>query len=822
MKTTRRTLLKGAAGAAAAMVWRPASILRLSPAEAATGWTWHESILDAMGGTVTAWYDDASGQWFLGADIGGRQRVNVATDGIIHAYNAGTGVNDGGAGAPATVKAAAMRGDGRKLIAACGTAGTGNMSRRLLGDAGWFITASDIGLAVDGPIADPRAVGSKRVAIDGTNVYAGVIRNSDKKMGLARSLDDGATWPVSGRFGFMPTQSGNPAGDRRYTSLHVATAPTNADVLYATASVEPFGNPQNAVGDARSAGVFVILGASTTTPSWRRIDTAQTFKGAQSAVLIRELGQDVLYVVVSTRDTVANQGVWRAVIGNPGSSTWAPGQVAWSKISNGLSGSDNFVVITGRRNAADTRTQLIVGNTNPSQVLAGTNPGSGKPFLATHYRTLDASAPIVPWDPITAGSNVHTTVFGTGGVGQPPAEDWVLFHVDAAVAEASIGGSGYTSFDLSVGGVGDHDVVASGKSGFWLTQNPWDQDPRAVAWYPLVQGDGGVSSNQVAVHPTDPLKVIMSDIDRSAFTWATGGVGQPRCHEPAISDGANGTTQVFCWFVKPDGTVIGGREGNAYLRNSNPWAAGGGTWTKDAVTSTTAAANVMGVAELADSTGATVRLAAATGNSGIHRRVGTTSWRLVLGTPVSKNDEIFFYVVGQTVYVQLANGVFRSIDAGLNWQSIFPRSTSGGFSLYGRLAQDSSDPHRLYVSFGPADGLWIVVNANDGALSASGGTVSGTIHATRSTQSGVLSASSSCGAMAVDSSTGDVVVTLVADDPNGPDILLSSARGASGSWMSIADTNYRESAVLPLDVAKAGSRTYVGTAGQGVYVGTSP
>ncbi|HET8709170.1 MAG TPA: hypothetical protein VFL85_02715, partial [Candidatus Saccharimonadales bacterium] len=510
-------------------------------------WQWHGSALDSTGGNMTTNYDGTT--WYTGVDIAGVARLTSLAEGTVVQWQQGRGIKSGNLDVQSG-KVAAMTSNGTTAWALGGVAPGGGAihSRDIAGGGIWQMETANYFGDVSGPIGVGRPTGHRRIYHDtATNaVYVCCQRASDYNGGIARKVGSGSFTDFDAANGFTI--------GRMYRAVVGSTAGF-PDTLYACAN--------SAIGDASSTGykpcVAIYTSASTSTPHFMRLDTIGTgnpggLLDAQDMICINENDQDALYVLVGEGDSV-NGGLWRCTIqGDPTSSSWQSSPaLTWTKLNNSvLAPAHSYRTLTGQR--VGSATYIMVGN-NPSSgsvpSLSGTIPNQTSKFVAAVYRSLNAHTDTPAWEAITDLANIapggsYYPTFGTVD------EVWVQLtgSQGASSNKSVLGGSSWNAYDMDIDPA-NQTIVVAGKSGSWITQNPWAATAASVKWQQFSNSTGGVINTAIYIHPSDNTKWTMTDVDRAGYYNLNGGLGQMHGIEKAF-----GTT-CHANFIRQGGSAPG-------------------------------------------------------------------------------------------------------------------------------------------------------------------------------------------------------------------------------------------------------------------------
>lgn len=780
-------------------------------------WKWHGSALDSTGGNMNCCYDGTT--WFTAVDIGGVARLNPAT-GELPQWQQGRGRLGTNLNAQSG-KCASMTSDGVTAWSLGGVMPGGGaiQSRDIAGGGIWQNETTDYAGDVSGAIADGlRPTGHRRILNDTDKgaVYVCAQRTSDSRGGIARKVGAGA-------FADFDPANGHTIG-RMWRSL-VKSAVGRSDVIYGCANHD--------TGDGTAVGnkpcVAVYTNASTGSPGFKRLDNIGTgnpggLLDPNDMICINEGGSDVLYVIVGEADT-SNGGVWRCKItGDPTSPGWqTTPTLVWTELNGAtLAAAHQYRVITGQR--VGSATYLMVGN-NPAgggtaPALSGTFPIAGGKFVGAVYRTLDGHTATPTWEAVCDAANVapggaYLPVFGTVD------ETWV--QLTGAQSNSSnkcaIGGSSWGPYDVDIDPANQH-VVFAGKSGSWISQNPWAAPASNVRWRSFSNSTGGIINHQIMVHPTDNLKWTMTDTDRSGYYNLVGGLGQMHGIQANISgssksnwinqEGANAGR----WLLGSDAGVI--RVCDNWATTTDPDVAP--TFTNDNVTGFSGELNA--VAEWAYG-GTTYRVAV--GSSGhIYVKSGAT-WAdsANLGSFYGKDCTIianqgsmdFWVLEGKTGLWYFPD--VRAVTTGSTVSVLPVTVTASDGDFCGSVAQDPVARTTLYCTFGNGlTGVWKLVGADNLTANASGTKTGGSGTISRMT-GGDMKVGTKAGPISCDPANGHMVVA-VPGYSGVPDMIHYDGT----TWASIADDTYREVGMLPLSVALRGDRIYVGQFNAGVAFAT--
>lgn len=781
-----------------------------------TSWNWNGSALDSTGGNMNTVYDGTT--WYTGVDIAGIARLDSMSSGKLAQWQQGRGITSSGALQGRNGKCAAMTSNGTTAWALTGVdPGGGAIQKRTIASGGiWNIVSTNYYGDVSGPIANGRPTGHRRIYEDTTKnaVYICCQRSSDGNGGIAYSVGGGT-------FADFDASNGFSIG-RMYRAI-VGSAVGFSDTIYACAD--------NATGDTASKGnapaVVLYTKASTGSPSYLRLDNLGTnnpggLSGAQSMLCMNESGKDALYIVAGESDTI-NGGLWRCTItGDPTTGSWQSSpQVAWVKLNGGvLAASHQYRSLTGQR--VGNATYIMVGNnpagggTAPS--LSGSIPNAGSNYNASLYRALDAHTNTPTWEAITNTSNIspggtYNPTFGTAN------ETWVQLTGAQAVNsnKCVLGGSSWNTYDMDIDPL--HGViVAAGKSGSWITQNPWVGNAANVTWQQFSNSTGGVINTAICIHPSGNLKWTMTDVDRAGYYNLDGGAGQMHGIESAFGTTCHANFIVQAgsnpgrWLLGDDAHII--HASDNWYSTINPNTAP--TFTSDAVSTATGALDA--VAEITYG-GSTYRIAVDDGQNALHLKINNGSWsnKYSFGagghqaTIIANDGYKDFWVMVPTAGLFYFPDI-TNVTSG-NTSALFASSASGSDAdNCGRVAQDASNRTTLYVTWGSSlKGLWKLTTANDLTVNGFGTKITGTGTITRMTSGSLLGASTSCGSVSVDVTNNDLVVAIPGYSGT-PDVLLFDGT----NWSSIADTIYREVGMLPTSIIKKGNRIYTSQSSAGV------
>lgn len=787
-------------------------------------WRWYGSALDSTGGNMCAHYDGAD--WFVTVDIAGVARLNPATK-HMDMWQQGRPRVSGTILEPQLGKGAAIWSNGTTAWSLAGTATAssqgGGIHKRNKSSGIWQLLTESYYGDVEGVIGQARRpVGHRRIYQFGTSgaVFVACQRASDNNGGIARSLD-GVNF-----HDFHPA-SGFSLG-RMYRAI-VGSENNFANVIYVCAD--------SATGDGASAGASPCVGlyanASASDPAtatFIRLDTIGTnnpggLTDAMTMICINESGSDALYVISGENDTTKG-GVWRCTInGDPSSPAWQSSpSLTWQKINGtSLQASHAYRTITGQR--VGSATYLIVGNAptvGDSPNLAGLDlPHTTTPYRANFYRCLNGHTATPTWEAISADVNLapggaYHPVYGTNN------ETWVMLTGSQGqnTVKSSLGGNGWIPYDMDIDPV-SQTIITAGKAGSWICENPWDATLSNVTWQVASNSTGGVLNDHIYSHPDDNKKWVMTDHDRYGYYNLDGGEGQMHGIENALPN-----LRSFACYIRQEGPLRGrwlaaGEDG--IIRVSDDWHTVTNpdllpTFSVD-TTPTTSGANALihAVTEFSYA-GTDYRLAFNDGGQLMKRSLPSGSWSIAytITMPTNKKTATFiandgfkdFWLMVPTVGLFYFSDI-TNITAPTN---IFPVAVSSSDNdLAGRVAQDSLDRTKLYVTWGRVlSGVWQLTGADDLVLNSSGSKVSGTGSVTR-LSGGALTTTTNCGSIDCDPTDNSLVV-LIPGYSGTPDVLYYNG----ATWVSIADSLYQEFGMLPVWLHKRGNRMYAGQFNAGV------
>lgn len=781
-------------------------------------WRWHGSALDSTGGNMNTVYDGSA--WYTGVDIAGVTRLQP--DGSMPQWQRGRGFSAGDVPQAYLIKCAAMNSDGSTAWVITGTDNGGGIQRRILSGGAWQLMTAAYRGDVSATIGVGRITGHRRILdLGGGTVFFSCQRDSDNRGGIIMTTDNGNS------FTEFDTTNGFAIG--RVFSALVASKAGYSDMFYVSAE-----SPEVAMTPANSnpcVGVYTnILG----TPQFQRIDTFGSgapsggFADVRTMICINEGGKDALYVLVGMADTT-DGGLWRCTINtNPNSWAGTP-NVTWTKLNNGvLAAAHKYRTLTGRRIGGTT--QIVVSSATTSGTghasLGGSVPGAGTTFQACVYRSLDAHTAAPTWDAISGPSNLldgGTILKPTYGT---VSERWVMSTSPQGLEtnKCILGSDSWIPYDMDIDS-SSGTVVVAGKSGSWISENPWTATASAVAWKNFSNSTGGVLNSQVAIHPVDNLKWTMNDVDRSGYYNLDGGAGQMQ----GIEDSTLNSEQCHANYIRQGGSapgrwIIGSTTGK--YGYSDDWVSK--TPNQLPAFTTVSIPGCGDIVAVAEFTYSSIDYSLALDVAGkLFLKVGAGAWtqKYTFATPSGEaatiigNDgfkDFWVYEVGTGIvyFPDISN-----ILAGSVVLMCAAKPNSAENAYFGRMAQDASSRTTLYATFGGMNattrGVWKFTGADNLQVNASCIKTSGTGSVAR-LSGGDLTANTKCGAIAVDPDDGSIVVTVIPYSSGVADVLLFDGT----SWSSIGDALYQEVGVLTLWIAKKGNRIYTSQYASGVPYAT--
>jgi len=773
--------------------------------------------------------------WFTGVDIAGVTKLTSMQDGKLPQWQQGRGVDASGNLSNALAKTAAMNSNGSVAWSLSGgklpgNGGIGGIHKRIKGPGNrWQLITQNYTGTPEGTIGDGlRPVGHRRIYHDtATNaVYVCCQRVSndpgsafDYNGGIARSVGGGPFTDFKPANGFTI--------GRMYRAV-IGSAVGYSDLIYACADNQT-GNGST-VGNKPCVALYSNASGNATFVQLDTIGTGNPggLSDCKTMMCINEGGNDSLYVVVGEGDAT-NGGLWRCTInGDPTTAGWQSSpSLTWTKLNNGtLAAGHQYRTIAGKR--VGNATYIMVGNTpsgtgSTTPQLSGSIPGTSTvtKYEAAIYRSLNAHTNTPTWTPVTNDTNispagVFNPMFGSNN------ETWTLLTQasDDSSIKCALGGPQWVSYDMDADPVNDV-VVVAGKSGSWITQNPWAANNASVKWQPFSNQTGGVINTSVWTHPFDNKKWTMSDVDRGGYFNIDGAAGQMHGIERY-----NGT-RAHSNYIRQGGDYPGlwllGNDNNTILCSMD-WATTTDlnvlpTITNDSVTTATLGI-LVAVAEFTYA-GNQYRLAVDTGQNSLHLKVRTGAWNA--GYNNSTWTKVYNFGTVNSTSSIICNDGFKDFwvlipESGLFYfpdvtnitspstVSMFPVSVNGPDSDFcGRVDQDASNRNILYVTWGNAlKGLWKVTGANNITISASGTKLSGTGTVTRITNS-VISATTAYGSVSVDPANNNMIVYTPTYNGT-PDIALFDG----AIWRSIADDTFVEVSGQSTWVTLRGDRIYTG------------
>lgn len=776
--------------------------MRVQHITPSASWKWYGSALDSTGGNMNVVYDGTA--WYTGVDIAGVTRMQP--DGTMPQWQKGRGYSASDNPEEFLIKCAAMNSDGTTAWVITGTDNGGGIQKRTVASGSWQLMTTAYRGDVSATIGVGRIVGHRRILDLGANgVFFAVQRDSDNKGGIIRTINGGSS------FSEFHNASGFTIG-RVFSGL-IASEQGYSNMFYACAE-----SPEVAMSPANDNPIVGVYTNINGTPTFTRIDDAGSgppsggIADARTMICIDEGGKDTLYVLVGKADTT-NGGLWRCVIQSDPNSWGATPDVAWTKLNAGvLQASHAYRVLTGRRSGGTT--QIVVGSSLTSgsgqASLGGSIPGSGSSFEACVYRSLNAQAASPTWEAVSGPANILDTgelkpMYGTA------SERWVMSRAtqDNNTNNSILGGGGWIPFDMDIDEA-TGTVVVAGKSGSWISENPWAATASSVAWRAFSNSTGGVLNSHVAIHPTDNLKWTMNDVDRAGYFNLDGASGQMQgikdinagqCHANYIRQGGSA----------PGKWIIGSSTG-VYWSSTN-WNT---TTDPDILPSfaqeSTGGGDLMAVAEI---TFASVEYKLAVDAGGkLLIKAGAGAWANPYTFPTPSGEAVTVIVNDghQDFWVFEPGSGIRYFSDITNVPGNPPvlmcaaKPLSSEKAFFGRVAQDATNRTTLYATFGKnaaTTGVWKFTGADDLQVNASCVKTAGTGTVSRMT-GGPLATGTRCGAIAVDPDDGSVIVTVIPYSTGTADVLHFDGT----QWTSIGDSLYAEVGVLPMWIAKKGNRIY--------------
>lgn len=767
-------------------------------------WKWYGSALDSTGGNMNVVHDGTV--WYTGVDIAGVTRMQP--DGTMPQWQRGRGYNASDVPQPFLIKCAAMNSDGTTAWLLTGTDNGGGIYKRSIASGAWTLMTQEYRGDTEGAIGTGRIVGHRRILNLGVNgVFIAAQRDSDNKGGIIRTVNGGST------FTEFHNASGFTIG--RVFSALVASKQGYADMFYACAeSPEEAMTPAN---DNPCVGVYTSVAAS---PSFQRLDTsggapAGGFLDARNMLCIDENGKDALYVLVGDADA-SNGGLWRCTI-NSDPGTWGGSpDVTWVKLNNGvLLPAHKYRALSGRRVSGATHIIVSSATTTGSghASLGGSVPGAGTAFVACVYRALNAHTASPTWEAVSGPSNMldgGTVLKPTYGTA---AERWVMSTSPQGLDtnKSILGSNSWIPYDMDID-EGTGTIVVAGKSGSWISENPWDASAATVAWRNFSNSTGAVLNSHVAIHPTDNLKWAVCDVDRSGYYNLDGGMGQMQ----GIEDSTLASDKCHASYIRQGGSAPGrwllGSIAGKYGYSDN-WVSRTADQLPLFTTVTIGGCgDIIGVAEFTYSSSDYSLALDATGK--LFLKIGVDSWTqkhtfsspsgnaaTIIVNDGHKDFWIFETGTGISYFPDVTN-----ITAGTTVLMCTAKPTSSENEYFGRMAQDATNRTTLYATFGKnaaTTGVWKFTGADDLEVNASCVKTAGTGTVSRMT-GGPLTTSTKCGAIAVDPDDGSIVAAVIPYSTGTADVLNYDGT----EWTSIGDDLYAEIGVLPMWIAKKGNRIY--------------
>lgn len=512
----------------------------------------------------------------------------------------------------------------------------------------------------------PRSVGNL-IALDASQsneiIYVGTY-----KQGVMRSTNSGGNWATITIPGFTKAA----AKDHPYIR-GIAISDTDPQTVYA--GVYDLDN------DGVNESVFKITNARTATTA----ELIQApFPRAEELVVIN----GVLYVAAN------NAGVYKY-----DGTTWT----SLYKDADSI-----FYSIDGYWDNATSQAVIYAGTSDHARSVAGSS------YL--HYsmiRTKDSGA---NWTCLTAD---ESKIKLNRPMGDASGDIW-WHSVTRKDLGALMGGNTYVACQTVIDPTDRKRLYVAGRAGTWRSDDVLT--PNNPDWYPAMRYMNVTINRGVAVDPNRPNRAYCLDVDWT-FLYSTDNLDHVMMKEPSSGGGQEYTVVVDSTSNPADPSPVYLGRGTGLYYHPNP--AGSGSWSDNLLSGK---GNVMGVGVKKTAAG-TVVLAAATG-TGIWRKVGAGTAGSFGAAPVFSGNNVMKNLSGATEKVVFSwgggdsqmvyftdrdNGVFRSLDGGLNWLKINGPGTawngSGNLRKYcGYVAVDPTNDANCFVT--NTGGVWFTSNAN--------------------------------------------------------------------------------------------------------------
>lgn len=329
---------------------------------------------------------------------------------------------------------------------------------------------------------------------------------------------------------------------------------------------------------------------------------------------------------------------------------------------------------------------------------------------ATVIRSTDSG---VSWHNITRAENLDFRVVGSG-------ERWVM--ADAVPNYMPGAADGLVSQLVAKptdDGAADRSVVLwAGRGGLWRSTDS------GTTWAPAVNGLSEAGSLGLAVDPADPRRIFQgaghfglqasTDAFRTVHIDALRSVPTLAGHtHPAANRTAFDTTTTPSTVIIAAGDRERKRVGGVYL-NADPFSST--EWVDLGYTRDVPESQPTSLAVGHDAEGQRIIVAAAHPRGGLVRKVGDGPWERVEGTDALtktsgvQSDMLWIPDTSVIFFYDLAQGIYRSVDAGVSWVRIWDHASD----VLGTGALAAVDPGTVYVA--AADGLYRLDGADVGSV----------------------------------------------------------------------------------------------------------
>ena len=512
-------------------------------------------------------------------------------------------------------------------------------------------------------------------------------------------------------------------------------------------------------GDGTYEAIYKISNARTATAA--TLVSQSNFHRAEEMVVVN----GALYVAANDA-TASKRGIWRL-----SGSTWTKiyddaGATEWYSIDGYWTGSAAVI---------------YAGSTDVNKAEPGTNPTLYRSVI----RSNNAQAASPTWTYLSkSNAKIHTNM----PMGDASGDIW--WHSTEDI-KALLGGNTFVCCQtlLDPSDATHKRVYVCGRAGLWRTDDGTVSDP---TWYPSMRHMNATVTQDTIADPNNASRVYTFDGDWSCL-YSTDKLDHVIRSPNSIGTGDDGCLALDSTTNPGSVSALYMGQGTTIAYNSNPATS---SWVNTNLSAGGGVVKGVGVKYISGT--GTVCLAGVEGK-GIYRKVGVGAngtWSLVYsggsvlaGLDVSNLYGTFSWAGGtssEVYFTDRDNGVYRSLDAGVNWIKVTAptggwTNTGGQRKYSGCVAVDPTSAARCYVS--STEGVFYSSDANN----------AGQPTFTAQTISGMQTP----GMVKYDDAGGVYVTSLV----NGATRGKLFYKAAGGSWVEIASNNtYKAQCGLPMNL----------------------